>query len=143
MSYPDPYESLGFQCTLTVKAWNATLEKKLRSTGVAPAQFMALGQLIALGPLSQSELANLLSITPATSVRLVDRMERDGWVVRQPDARNYRIKRVVPTKRAVKIRQKVSRAAKEALREAYLGIDASDIEIVKRVLGHVRKNLGA
>jgi hypothetical protein len=39
---------------------------------------MAVGQLIALGPMSQAELVYLLSITSVTGVQLVDRMERDG-----------------------------------------------------------------
>ncbi len=78
----DPQESLGFHCSLTVKAFMSALERKLKAMGVSKAQFLALEHLIASGPLSQSELAERLSITPATGVRLVDRMERDGLVKR-------------------------------------------------------------
>ena len=139
----DPYESLGFHCNLTFKAFVGTLEMKLKGTGVSRAQFLALAHLIALGPLSQSELADRLSITPATAVRLVDRMERDGWVIRRTDSDDGRVKRVSPTEKATQVWKKVSQAGREILDQAYRGVHPSEIETVKRVLAHVRRNLGA
>jgi MarR family transcriptional regulator for hemolysin len=91
--------------------------------------------------LSQSELVDRLSITKATGVRLIDRMERDGWVKRQPDQGDARVKRVVPTEKAVQAWDKVSTAGREVLEQAYRGVHPAEIETVKRVLERVRKNL--
>jgi len=139
----DPNESLGFHCNLTVKAFLGAWEKKLRGTGVRLAQHVALAQLVASGPLSQSELADRLSITRATGVRLVDRMERDGWVERQPDPRDGRIKLVAPTKKALEFWEKIADAGLAVLDQAYQGISLAEIETVKRVLERVRKNFKA
>jgi len=138
----DPYESLGFHGTLTGKAFMGALEKKFKGTGVSPAQFIALGQLISLGPMTQARLARNLSVTHVTGVRLVDRMERDGWVKREADPADARAKRLVLTDEAVKIWSTVSQLGREVLKEAYQGIRPSEIETVKRVLARVRKNLG-
>jgi len=137
----DPHDSLGFHCALTVKAFMGALEKKLRGTGVSKAQFLALEHLIASGQLSQSELVDRLSITPATGTRLVDRMERDGWVKRQTDPGDGRTKRVVPTKPIKDLWSGVSRSGEELLDRAYRGVNAAEIETVKSVLRKVRKNL--
>jgi MarR family transcriptional regulator for hemolysin len=137
----DPYESLGFHCGLTFRAFISAVEARLKGTGVSPAQFLALAHLIALGPLSQSELVDRLSVTKATGVRLIDRMERDGWVVRQNDPDDGRVKRVVLTQRATEVWEKVSRAAREVLDQAYQGVHPAEIETVKRVLERVRRNL--
>ncbi|MBI5594365.1 MAG: MarR family transcriptional regulator [Deltaproteobacteria bacterium] len=137
----DPYESLGFHCNLTLKSFVSALEGKLKGTGVSSAQFMALAHLIALGPLSQSELADRLSITPATAVRLVDRMERDGWVFRQIDTEDGRVKRIVPTDQTAKAWEEVSRAGRALLDQAYQGVHPAEIETVKRVLERIRRNL--
>ena len=139
----DPHESLGFHCNLTLKAFIAALEVKLEGTGVSPVQHIALAHLTALGPLSQAELADRLMITPATAVRLVDRMERDGWVVRQSDPEDGRVKRVVMTEKAAEVWESVSRAARDLLDQAYKGVHPAEIETVKRVLERVRRNLGA
>jgi MarR family transcriptional regulator for hemolysin len=141
MAKLDPHESLGFHCGLTFKAFIGSVEARLKGTAVSPAQFLALAHLIALGPLSQSELVDRLSITKATGVRLIDRMERDGWVKRQPDQGDARVKRVVPTEKAVQAWDKVSTAGREVLEQAYRGVHPAEIETVKRVLERVRKNL--
>jgi len=139
----DPYESLGFLCNLTFKAFVSVLDGRLKGTRVSRAQFLALAHLTALGPLSQRALSNLLSIAPATAVRLVDRMERDGWVTRQTDPDDRRVKFVVPTERAAKVWEDVSRSGRATLEQAYQGIHPEEIESVKRVLERVRRNLGA
>ena len=138
----DPYESLCFHCNLTLKAFVSGLEGKLKGTGVSQAQFRALAHLVALGPLSQSELADRLSITAATAVRLVDRMERDGWVIRKADLEDGRVKRIELTDEATMAWGKVSNAGRELLAEAYKGIPKEEIEAVKSVLEQVRRNLG-
>lgn len=138
----DPNESLGFHCNLTVKAFLGAWEGRLKGTGVSPAQLVALAQLIGSGPLSQSELVKRLSITPATGVRLVDRMERDGWVVRQADPKDGRVKLVAPTKQAIAVWEKISQTGRKVLDRAYRGISPAEIDTVKRVLEHVRRNLG-
>ncbi len=142
MPHHDPHESLGFHCNLTVKAFLGVWEKKLKGTGARPAQLVALAQLIASGPLSQSELVERISITPATGVRLVDRMERDGLVIRRPDTKDGRVKLVAPTKQAVAAWEKLSPNWKKVMDQAYRGIPPEEIETVKRVLEQVRRNLG-
>jgi MarR family transcriptional regulator for hemolysin len=138
----DPYESIGFLCNLTFKAFVSVLEHRLRGTQVSRAQFLALAHLTALGPMSQRELSNLLSITSATAVRLLDRMERDGWVKRQMDQDDRRVKRVVLTDRAAEVWEEVSQCGRATLEQAYRGIQPGEIETVKRILERMRHNLG-
>lgn len=137
----DPGESLGFHCNLTFKAFMRALEKKLRCSGVGNAQFLALEHLVSSGPLSISELVDRLCITPATGARLVDRMERDGWVTRQTSAEDGRVKRVVVTQSVTDLWSGLADTGQEMLERAYQGIDPEEIETVKRVLEAVRKNL--
>jgi MarR family transcriptional regulator for hemolysin len=139
----DPYESLGFHCNLTMKAFLNALDGKLKGSGVSQAQFHALAYIKALGPLSQSELADRLWITPATTARLVDRMERDGWAVREADPDDRRVKRVTLTEKAAGVWNEISRLGREMLDQAYGGVHSSEIETVKRVLARVRENLKA
>ena len=138
----DPYESLGFHCSLTVRAFAKGLESQLQGTGVSPAQHVALAHLTALGPLSQTELASRLAIAPATAVHLVNRLERDGWVERREDPEDGRVKLVAPTPKAVEIWERISQAGRDLLDQAYKGVHPAEIETVKRVLERVRKNLG-
>jgi len=141
MTHLDPYESLGFHCNITLKAFIANLEERLKGSGITPTQHRALAHLVALGSMPQSELAEHLAITPASGVRLVDRMERDGWVSRRPDPNDGRIKRVEPTPKAFAVWTEISKVGRQILAKAYQGIPAEEIETVKRVLAQVRHNL--
>ena len=137
----DPYESIGFHCNITLKAFLGTLGNKLKGTGISPAQFLALANLTALGPLSQSELADRLAITGATTARLIDRMERDEWVRRERDPNDQRVKKVIPTEKAAEIWEEVSQTGRDLLDQAYQGVSPEELETVKRVLKDIRANL--
>lgn len=139
--YLDPYQSLGFHCSLTYKTFVNALNRLLKGTAVSPAQFVTLAHLIALGPISQAELANRLAITAATTVGLIDRMERDEWVIRKIDSNDSRVKLVILTKKAVRVWAKMSHIARDILKQAYKDIPPYEIERVMRVLAKVRKNL--
>ncbi|MGK2907815.1 MAG: MarR family winged helix-turn-helix transcriptional regulator [Desulfuromonadales bacterium] len=138
----DPHQSLGFHCSLTLKAFVADLARRLEGTGVSPAQFRVLAHLMAHGPLAQSELCELLSISPPSAVKLIDRMERDGWAAREADATDRRVKRVVPTERTTAVWDELSVHSHELLEQAYAGIDPVEIEQSIRILSQVRRNLG-
>ena len=137
----DPHQSIGFQCSLTFRLFTATLDERLRGSGVSRSQFLALVHLVSLGPLSQTALAGHLGVTPASAVRLVDRMERDGWVVRQPDPDDRRINRVAATAKAEEVWDELSGHAHAVLEKAYQGIDPTEIQTALAVLARVRENL--
>jgi len=136
-----PYESLGFHCNLTFKAFSAALEKKLSGKEVSRVQFMALAHLIALGTMPQKELAELLTITPASTVRLVDRLARDGWVERILDPGDRRVKLISPTQKAVNTWEDMSDYVQQITVKAYVGLSDAQIDMVKGVLQKVRENL--
>jgi DNA-binding MarR family transcriptional regulator len=137
----DPYESIGFHCNITLKAFFSTLGEKLKGTGISPSQFLALANLAAFGPLSQSELADHLAITGATTARLVDRMERDEWVRRERDLKDQRVKIVIPTDKAAGIWEEISQTGREVLDQAYQGVSPEELATVKKILQHIRENL--
>lgn len=141
MKKHDPFESLGFNCSLTGKRFLSSMERKLVGSGMNAAQHIAIEQLLTFGSLTQSQLAENLSITLATMTRLVDRMERDGWVVREIDSKDGRIKHIIPTTKASEIWGQISHIGKEVMDQAYQGISDEDLEIVKRVLKKTRDNL--
>ncbi len=141
LKFIDPYESIGFHSNLTAKAFVKELDFKFAGTGVTSVQFRALVYLFDAGPISLSELVNFLQITKATGTRLVDRMERDELVVRRVDPDDSRIKQLVVTATAEEVYDKVYDISREVLRKAYEGINPDDIELTKRILTKIRKNL--
>ena len=136
-----PEESLGFHCSLTFKAFREAMGKRLEGTGISPVHFIALAHLIALGPMPQNALGEKLFITPPSTARLVDRMERDGWVERRSDPQDRRLKRVTITSRAKAVWDEINHHAREVMAQAYKGIAPGEIQQAIGTLARVRRNL--
>ena len=137
----DPHKSLGFQCELTLKAFLRNLSQRLDGTGISPRQFRVLAHLMADGAQTQTELCELLSISPPSMVKLIDRMARDGWVVRKADETDRRVNKVVCTAQANQIWEDATIHSTKLLEQAYRDIDPSEIDSVIGLLTQIRKNL--
>ena len=137
----DPNESIGFRCSMTYKSFARNLEKRLLGTGISPTQFFALSHLTALGPMPQIELAGYLSTSAVSVVKLIDRLERDGWVVRRPSPEDRRANQVFLTKKARAIWRELTTHARSVLDQAYRGISEQEIETIKKSLQKIRQNL--
>ncbi len=137
----DPYKSLGFQCELTLKVFVRNLAQRLDGTGVSPTQFRLLAHLMADGAQTQAELCELLAISPPSAVKLIDRMERDGWVVRQADEHDRRVNRIVCTPQAEEVWEEITVHSIDLLNQAYRGLSRVEIDSTINLLKAVRSNL--
>ena len=137
----DPGKSLGFHSLLTFRAFEQALKVKLAGSGVSPTQFIALVQLVSFGPMAQARLAGLLGISAPSAVRLIDRMERDGWVRRQEDPDDRRVKLVAPSPTAIDTLICLSHNAEQVMEKAYQGMDPAEIDQAIATLVRIRENL--
>src|SRR4051794_10812392 len=65
--------------------------------GLHPTDVQCLSLLTAApGPLTVKQIAEMTGLTTGSATRLVDRLERDGYVVRTPDQRDRRRVLVAP-----------------------------------------------
>lgn len=135
--------SLGFYGALVGKASLAAIAEELKGRKMSAVAYLALGHLVAQGPMSISELAESLVVRGPTVVRLVDRMERDGWVTREADLADARRKLLALTPKARAIWEEVSDVGPGLRRRASQGIDPSDLETAKWVLRRYAENLEA
>ena len=78
----------------------ARLARRLRQQAearISPSMLSALSSIERLGPCTLGDLATHERIQPPTLTRVVDRLEEDGLVAREPDDRDRRVTRVVLT----------------------------------------------
>lgn len=122
-------ELLGRQLFDVTREWRRVLGRRLRPHGLQEASWRLLLHLDLLGgEAPQARLAERLGIETPSLARLLDRMERDGWVQRHAHASDRRINLVRPTARGRAIMEQVAAEA-AALRDSLLGaLDARQIE---------------
>jgi DNA-binding MarR family transcriptional regulator len=76
------------------------------ATGVPPAQLSALSVLVFGGPRTLGELAAAEQVRPPTMTRIVQALEEDGLVRRDPDPHDGRVARVRATAKGRRVMQR-------------------------------------
>lgn len=90
-----------------VRAHTAYMDRQLSALGLSNGQGGVISVLGRYGSLTQNELAKFRQVTPATISIMLDRMERDGLVVRFTAKDNSRANNIRLTERGAEIFEKL------------------------------------
>lgn len=139
-SPPDCPYYLVSRATLAI---TSQLRRCLSEKGAGPVKPAYLGVLFCLWEedgLQASVLGKRAGLEPSTMTGLLDRMERDGLVARQPDPRDRRASRICLTRPGREAREEARAAVSDALDKSFRGISGEDIKRLKRILKTVLAN---
>ena len=75
--------NLGLLVSDIARMLRRNMDRRLLPLGLTQAQWRAIARLARSEGMTQAELAESLEIQPITVTRLVDRMEKAGWVERR------------------------------------------------------------
>lgn len=134
-------ESLGYWIFTAAYAIETALNEELAPLGITHRQVQILGALAVHGETSQNELAEMLRIEPSGVVRLIDRMERAGWVTRESDPADRRRKIVRPTDKVGPVWSQIKARGLRAKERGLRGLSAEQVETARAVLRQIRQNL--
>lgn len=91
---PDDDGYIGYVLSDVARLMRTVFDRRVRSLGLTRAQWLVLSRLYRRPGASQTELADMLEIDRASAGRMIDRMEKAGWVERRADAVDRRVKRL-------------------------------------------------
>ena len=92
--------------------------------------------------LTQYELARHTHLTPPTVSVTLQKMERDGYIVREPDESDMRQMRVTLTEKGLAVDQANRRKAAEIEEQAAQGLTEEEVGELLRLLNVFCQNLG-
>ncbi|WP_419190802.1 MarR family winged helix-turn-helix transcriptional regulator [Saltatorellus ferox] len=119
------------------------MNRKLAPTGITLRQVQVLATLSLFGERSQVDLSEDLRVEPSTVVRVLDRMERDGWVERHPAPDDRRKKLIRTTDKVKPTWNKIINLGEEVRDLATAGFSEEELETLKSLLGRIQENLDA
>ncbi|HVO87846.1 MAG TPA: MarR family transcriptional regulator [Casimicrobiaceae bacterium] len=137
------WRNFGFVLKDTSRRYVARFEQRAREISLTLPQCRVLVQVDKNRGISQARLAALTDIDPMTMVRIIDRMEADGWLERRPDPDDRRARRLYLTRRARPLLDEIWRLAQLTFNEALAGVDQGDRARFMEVLDRVHGNLCA
>lgn len=141
MAQEDLSRNFGFILNDVARLLRTAFDRRVRSLGFTRSQWWVLNHLFRNNGATQSELADILEVEKATLGRLLDRMEQKGWVRREADAADRRVKHVFLTDEVEPAIKAMRAAAAEVRRDALAGLSTAQQEGFVDVLLSIKSNL--
>lgn len=135
-------ELLGLSLGEVFRSWRTKANERLLPLGLSQAKWLALIHLSrSPAGIIQKELASRIGVEGPTLVRLLDRLEADGWVKRQSSKLDRRSKIVHLTKKAEPTLAEIQKIVTGLRREIFMGISDKDIEVCLRVMQRIKRQI--
>jgi DNA-binding MarR family transcriptional regulator len=128
-----------------LRAATARLTRRLRQSAAGEltlTQLSALGTLQISGPIRLNELASREGISASTISKLIDALERTGFVERSPDAGDGRASRVAITAAGISVLEDLRRNGARLIDRALRALDASDRAALTTALPALERLVG-
>jgi DNA-binding MarR family transcriptional regulator len=135
-------EALDFLLAQVCRLHYVRAQELLDAIGIYRGQPPVLYVLHEQEGLTQSELAARLEVAPATVTKMLQRLERAGFVQRQIDREDQRVSRVYLTDAGRSIQADVVAALGRLAAETFGGFTIEERVILRRLLVDMRENLG-
>ena len=136
------WEQFGILLGEVCRGWKARLNDRLRPLGLSQSKWLALLHLSRCkGGVIQKDLASLIGIEGPTLVRLLDRLEADGWVKRKISKQDRRSKIVHLTKKAQPALIKIHMIATHLRQEILSSIREAELETSLQALEKIKKKV--
>lgn len=119
----------------------ALFDARVKEKGLTLSRARALFALSRRDGLNQRELAEELGIETPTIVRLLDGMEKQGFIERRVEATDRRAKQIHMTERGRGIADEIDKLACEIREQVLDGVDSKDKATALQVIGMMTGNI--
>jgi DNA-binding MarR family transcriptional regulator len=140
---PEDERHIGFLISDVARLMRTAFDRRVRTLGLTRSQWLVINRLHRRPGATQSELAEMLEVEKATAGRMVDRMEKKGWVERRPDASDRRVNRLFLTAEADLIQVQLAQIADRTVDDALALLSAREREQFSEWMRQVKRQLQA
>jgi DNA-binding MarR family transcriptional regulator len=137
----DPIRNVGFLFKDVSRLWVRHFEQRATQLGMTLNHAKVLVFLSRNEGATQARLAELSDTDPMTLVRVLDRMEKDGWLERRPDPSDRRAYRLFLKRSADPVLAEIHRIGDKARGEALAGLSQEDRAHLLTSLERIQANL--
>lgn len=141
MNTPDPHERILDDLSRVQRKMRALFDARVKERGLTLPRARALLILGRGVNLNQRELADELDIETPTLVRLLDGMEKQGFIQRQSVEGDRRAKQIAMTPRGAKVAGEVLELARSLRADVLKSISAQDMSTTVKVFAAMSDNI--
>ncbi len=131
----------GFLVSDVARLLRTEFDRRVRDFGLTRSQWLALTRIYRQPGCTQSELAETMEMEKGPAGRLIDRLEDNGFVVREADPADRRVNRIHLTPEAEAIERTMRRIARQTILEALSDLDEAERDKAVELLITVKARL--
>ena len=137
----DLKDSIGLMLKTSAKAWEKAADIELRQRfGLTSGKWKVIIVLSIEEGITQKHLADMAFVEAPTLVPVIDKMEKEGYLTRQPDPRDRRNNLIFMTKKSKEIVDPIIECVLEIRDMALNKISKEELEKAKKVLQQITVN---
>jgi MarR family transcriptional regulator for hemolysin len=138
----DRHTEFGFLVARLARRLRQAVDAEMRLIGLTEATWRPLVYLRALGDgVRQKELATAMSIEGPSLVRLLDSLERRGFIERREDESDRRARGIHLTRAGRDLAMRAARIGNALQARLLAGVPAADLETCERVLETLEREI--
>ena len=140
---PTEKTTFGYLVTDVTRLMRKQFDRRAVRFGLTRAQWRALKRVHHGEGITQNELAEFLEMEPIAVGRVIDRLQKAGFIERRADPRDRRVWRLHLLPKAHDVVDDMEQIASELFRQMQHGIAAAEMKSMLSVLTRMKDNLNA
>lgn len=124
-----------------MKQISEAFSRRLQNEEITRIQWIALYYLKTKGKISQRDLSNLMNVADSSAGRLLDRLERDGFIKRERDVEDRRVTYITLTKEGDRLICELMPIGDEFINDLMKGISEEELRTYEKVLKKMISNV--
>jgi len=141
MQHDPANPTIGYLIADLTRLFGRVFDRRAAHLGLTRAQWRALKRIHDREGLSQVELAEEMDMEPIAVGRVIDRLQKAGFVERRADPGDRRRWRLHLLPQAMQVMDGIAAVSTKLRAEALDGLSDDEVEATLRALLHVRDNL--
>lgn len=136
-------DSIAYHIHRTARLLRAHLLRRIRDLGLSttPEQWFVLNKLQERNGQSQSELSDEIFSDRPNITRIIEGMEKQGWVTRRVDEADQRKRLVYLTDAGTAVADAIGAMARVERAVIFSGLNDSDLAATRRLLERLERNV--
>ncbi len=135
------YTTIGYLIADLSRLFGRVFDRRSAHLGLTRVQWRALKRIHQNEGISQAELADLLDMEPIAVGRVVDRLQKSGFIERRSDPEDRRVWRLHLLPQSTALMADIEAVATSVREDCQAGVDPAELAITLKVLGQIRENL--
>lgn len=141
MSKAPNSSSIGYLIADLSRLYGRVFDRRAAHLGLTRVQWRALKRIHQAEGITQTALADQMDMEPIAVGRVIDRLQKAGFVERRSDPNDRRIWRLHLSPQSTQIMDAIERVSASVREDSVAGVDPDELQTTLKVLSQIRETL--